>query len=72
VLHIVQVAVVPSRQAAGQLSERLRSAGFEPYLVPVGGGFAVRIGAFRDRARAARLARLAVARGFPAQITERQ
>ncbi len=68
----MQIAVLPSREAAGHLSERLRAAGFEPYLVPVGEGYAVRIGAFRERARALRLARLAVARGFPATIIERR
>ncbi|MDQ7849094.1 MAG: SPOR domain-containing protein [Armatimonadota bacterium] len=69
-LHIVQIAVLPSREAAGRLSERLRGSGFEPYLVPVGEGYAVRIGAFRERARAVRLAGLASARGFPATIIE--
>ncbi len=72
VLHIVQIAVLPSREAAGRLSDRLRGSGFEPYLVPVGGGYAVRVGAFRERDRALRLARLAAAKGFPATIVERR
>src|SRR3972149_57221 len=55
-LLIVQVAVVPTREEAARLSARLRSAGFEPYVVAVGERFAVRLGAFRERARAVRLA----------------
>ena len=71
-LLIVQVAVVSTREAAARLSDRLRAAGFEPYVVRVGERFAVRLGAFRERARAVHLARLAAARGFPVTIIERR
>src|SRR3970282_1815173 len=71
-LLIVQVAVVPSREEAARLSARLRSAGFEPYVVAVGERFAVRLGALRERARAGRLARLAAAEGFPVTLPEQR
>src|SRR3989304_1841096 len=71
-LLIVQVAVVPTREEAARLSARLRSAGFEPYVVAVGEGFAVRLGAFRERARAVRLARLAAAKGFSVTLIEQR
>ena len=71
-LLIVQVAVVPTREEAARLSARLRSAGFEPYVVAVGERFAVRLGAFRDRARAVRLARLAAAKGFSVTLIEQR
>src|SRR3970040_338837 len=69
---IVQVAVVPTREEAARLSARLRSAGFEPYVVAVGERFAVRLGAFRERARAVRLARLAAAKGFSVTLIEQR
>ena len=68
----MQVAVVPTREEAARLSARLRSAGFEPYVVAVGERFAVRLGAFRERARAVRLARLAAAKGFPVTLIEQR
>ncbi len=71
-LFIVQVAVAPSREAAARLSSRLRAAEFEPYVVPVRDGFAVRLGAFRERARAVRLARMAATKGFPVTIIEQR
>lgn len=63
-LYIVQVRTVRSRTEALRLSRVLKHAGFAPYVVALGEGFAVRIGAFRQRPSAIRLAQKAVAKGF--------
>jgi cell division septation protein DedD len=69
--YIVQVAVVPTRIGADRLSTTLSQAGFHPYLVRIGEGFAVRLGAFRQAANAQHVARQAHGRKFPAAILHR-
>ena len=71
-LYIVQVAVLSTRERAAALAARLRAAGFSPYLVRVPQGYAVRLGAFRERPRAQLLTRQAAARGFPVAIIVRR
>jgi len=70
-LYIVQVAVVPTRIEADRLGTTLSQAGFHPYLVRIGEGFAVRLGAFRQAANAQHVARQAHGRKFPAVILRR-
>jgi len=64
VLYVVQAAVVRSRPEAVRLMATLTRAGFSAYFVPVNGGIAVRLGAFREQEYAVRLARQAIAKGF--------
>ncbi|MDQ7828524.1 MAG: SPOR domain-containing protein [Armatimonadota bacterium] len=70
-LHIVQVAVVETREEAQALMVRLRGLGFAPYLVATREGFAVRLGAFRRAAHAAALVRRAEAAGVSVTVIVR-
>ncbi len=67
-LHVVEVATVPTRVEAVRLTGSLREAGFNPYIVWTGTGFATRLGAFRERERAHSLSRAATLRGFQARV----
>lgn len=67
-LHVVEVATVPTRLEATRLTGSLRQAGFNPYIVWTGTGFATRLGAFRERERAHSLSRAATLRGFQARV----
>lgn len=70
-LHIVQVAVVETREEAQALMVRLRELGFAPYLVATREGFAVRLGAFRRAEHAAALVRRAEAAGVSVTVIVR-
>lgn len=69
-LHVVEVATVPTRVEAVRLAGSLRQAGFNPYIVWTGSGFATRLGAFRERDSADSLRRAATLRGFQARVFE--
>lgn len=69
-LHVVEVATVPTRVEAVRLTGSLREAGFNPYIVWTGTGFATRLGAFRHRDLADNLRRAATLRGFQARVLE--
>jgi cell division septation protein DedD len=68
VLYIVQVRVVGTRQAAASLAAELQRAGLRPYVVRAGPGFAVRLGAFRERTNADRVRTQARARGVTTTV----
>ena len=52
----VQVGAVNTRAAADQMAQRVKSAGFTPYVVEEGGLFKVRAGPYADRPAAQRAA----------------
>ncbi len=52
----VQVGAVNTRAAADQMAQRLKTAGFTPYVVEEGGLFKVRAGPYADRPAATRAA----------------